>query len=78
MDRDRLLFLADEEARLRQRVTSLINIKKRLISVIGDEDICQMLIDTVTALNKATSEYDAVYNELQMIIQTGGNNERNS
>lgn len=78
MDRNRLLFLADEEARLRQRVTSLINVKKRLISVIGDEDICRMLIDTVTALYEATSEYDAVYNELQMMIHTGGNNERNS
>ena len=76
MEKDRLLFLVDEESRLRTIRTSLIQSKWRLINIIGDNDICMELIDVVEALNKVTSEYNAVYSELQNMIEEIKNEEK--
>lgn len=75
MNKDRLLTLMDEEARHRRHIRSLIKAKKRLINIIGDEDICTALIEVITALNEAVRKHDAVYTELMETIKKEKENE---
>lgn len=64
MNRERVLYLADEEARLRRRFMGLMQAKKRLMNIIGDDELSLVFIKVITALNEAEREYDAVLMEI--------------
>lgn len=68
MDKEKLLHLVDEEHRLRKRITEHIETKWRLISIIGDTDLCISLIDAAVAAKEAERDHEAILRALLAAI----------